>query len=115
MLGDLLARQPNKFYWEDGVMRRVVSAEVWKRKTVQFAISVMRLIQLMNAVAEVELRWPARECPGCKQVTEVVVVPEGLCGNCWSKKAIAAWKVLPLGFATVRVNGARARITRRRK
>ena len=48
-------------------MRSVVSAEVWKRKTVQFAISMMRLIQLMNAVAEVELRSPARECPECPE------------------------------------------------
>lgn len=76
-------------------MRRIVSAEVWKRKTVAFAISVRRLMQLMKATGDVELRSPARECPGCRKPAEVVVVPGDLCGDCWSKKAIATWKVLP--------------------
>jgi hypothetical protein len=76
-------------------MRSMVSAEVWKRKTVAFAISVHRLMQLMNATGEVELRSPARECPGCGSPAEVVVVPGELCGDCWSRRAIASWKVLP--------------------
>ena len=72
----------------------MMSAEVWKRNTVEFAISVKRLLQVMHAEGEVELRSPARECPGCGKRAEVVVLPEGLCGDCWSKKAIAAWKVI---------------------
>ena len=76
-------------------MSSMVSAQVWKQETVAFAISVRRLIYLMNAAGDVELRSPARECPECGKPAEVVVVPEELCADCWSKKAIAAWKVLP--------------------
>ena len=72
----------------------MVSAEVWKRNTVEFAISVKRLLQVMHAEGEVELRSPARECPGCGKRAEVVVLPGGLCGDCWSRKAIATWKVM---------------------
>ena len=45
-------------------MRKTLANEVWKRKTVQFAISLLRLIQVMQAVAEVELRAPA-PCAPC--------------------------------------------------
>jgi hypothetical protein len=76
-------------------MRTMVSAETWKRKTVAFAVSVRRLMQLMNVAGDVELRSPARQCPGCGKPAEVVVVPGELCGDCWSRKAIAAWKVVP--------------------
>ena len=76
-------------------MSSIVSAQVWKQKTVAFAISVRRLMLLMNAVGDVELCSPARECPECRKPAEVVVVPQELCADCWSKKAIAAWKVLP--------------------
>jgi len=76
-------------------MPGMVSAQVWKQETVAFAISVRRLIHLMNAAGDVELRSPARECPECGKPAEVVVVPEELCADCWSKKAIAAWRVLP--------------------
>jgi hypothetical protein len=95
-------------------MRTLTSAEVWKEKTIEFAISVLRLMRLMNAVGEVELRSPARECPGCGKAAEVMVAPEGLCGDCWSRKAIAAWKVLPLSFAAVRVSGAGSQRIERR-
>ena len=80
-------------------MRSMVSAEVWKRKTIAFAISVRRLMQLMNAAGDVELRSPVRVCPGCGKAAEVMVVPEELCGDCWSKRAIAAWKVVPASGA----------------
>ena len=29
---------------------------------------------------------------GCGKAEEVLVVPEGLCGECWSRKAIVAWR-----------------------
>jgi hypothetical protein len=96
---------------KEAAMRTMVSAETWKRKTIEFAISVLRLIQLMNAVGEVELRSPGRECPGCGKAAEVLVVPAGLCGDCWSRKAIAAWKV-PVSFAPAR---SRVRVERRRR
>ena len=47
-----------------------------------------------DAEGEVELRSPGRKCPGCGKRAEVVVLPEGLCGDCSSKKAIATWKVM---------------------
>jgi len=75
----------------------MVSEKVWKRKTVESAISVKRLLQVMHADGEVELRSPARECPGCGKRAEVVVLPQGLCGDCWSKNAIATWKVMRVG------------------
>jgi hypothetical protein len=77
-------------------MRKMISAEVWKRNAVAFAISVRRLMQLMNAAGDVELRSPAWECPGCGSPAEVVVVPAEWCGDCWSRRAIASWKVLPV-------------------
>jgi len=76
-------------------MQHQIPGEAWQRKTIDFAISVMRLIHLMRCRDEVELRSPARICPSCKNQTEVIVVPSGLCGDCWSKQAIAAWKVGP--------------------
>lgn len=94
-------------------MRTILSAEKWTRKTIDFAISVLRLIRLMNVVGEVELRSPGRECPGCGKVAEVLVVPQELCGDCWSRAAIATRRV-PLSFASV---GSRvgARIERRNR
>ncbi len=74
-------------------MSKIIATEVWKRKTVQFAISLMRLIQVMQAVAEVELRAPAHACPACGRRAEVIVLPNRLCGECWSRNAIAEWKV----------------------
>ena len=74
-------------------MRKTLANEVWKRKTVQFAISLLRLIQVMQAVAEVELRAPAPLCPVFGKRAEVIVLPEELCGECWSRNAIAQWKI----------------------
>lgn len=84
-------------------MEQSAQVAVWKQKTVKYAISISRLMRLMNAEGDVELRRPARECPGCGRAAEELVVPDGLYGDCWSKRAIAAWRVLPLSFATVRV------------
>jgi len=74
-------------------MSKSIAVEIWKRKTVQFAISLMRLIQVMHVAGEVELRAPARRCPARGKHTEVIVIPTGLCGDCWSHQAIAAWRV----------------------
>jgi len=90
-------------------MEKRARVEVWKQKTVQYAISILRLMRLMNAEGDVELRRPAQKCPGCEKDAEVLVVPGGLCGDCWSKQAIAAWKVLPLSFARVEVSEGRGR------
>jgi len=76
---------------------------VWEQKTVEFAISVTWLMRLMNATGDVELHSPAREFPGCGGAEEVLVVPEGLCGDCWSRKAIAAWRVMPMSFEGLRI------------
>lgn len=76
-------------------MRTCCSTSNWKEKTIEGAISVLRLIRIMKLGAEVELRSPARKCPECKGETEVLVMPEGLCGECWSRRAIAAWRVKP--------------------
>ncbi len=54
-------------------MRKMIAAEVWKGKTLQFAISVMRLMELMRGVGEVELRSPPRAFSGCGKPAEVVV------------------------------------------
>jgi hypothetical protein len=86
---------------------------VWKARTVQYAISILRLMRLMNAEGDVELRRPARKCPECGKDAEVWVVPQGLCGSCWSREAIAAWRVLPLSFAAVRVSEGRGRMRRK--
>ena len=94
-------------------MEKTASVAVWKQKTVKYAISILRLMRLMNAEGDVELRRPARKCPGCGRDAEVLVVPDGLCGDCWSKRAIAAWRVLPLSFATVRVGEGRGRMRRK--
>jgi len=96
-------------------MRRMVSPGVWKQRTIEVAISVLRLMRIMNAAGDVELRSPARECPECKGRTEVLVVPEGLCSECWSRNAIAGWKVMSLSEAPVRVNGARSQRRERRR
>jgi hypothetical protein len=91
-------------------MERTAPIAGWKQKTVEYAISLLRLMRLMNAEGDVELRRPAKKCPECGQRAEVLVVPGGLCGDCWSKQAIAAWRVLPLSFATVRVSEERGRM-----
>lgn len=73
-----------------------------EKETIEAAISVVRLIRIMKVAADVELRLPSRECPECKSETELMVVPEGLCGECWSRKAIAEWKVMPRRTSSLR-------------
>jgi hypothetical protein len=70
----------------------ITAANVWKRRTVAFAISVLRLMRLMNAQGDVELRSPAWECRDCGKAREVLVAPEGVYGDCWSRKGIARGK-----------------------
>ncbi|MGB7434967.1 MAG: hypothetical protein WBW49_06055, partial [Candidatus Acidiferrum sp.] len=84
-------------------MSKTLFPETWKQKTIDTAISLLRVMRLMNMDGDVELRSPAKECPECGKTAEVLVMPEGTCGDCWSRKAIAAWKVLPQRFAEVRV------------
>jgi hypothetical protein len=67
-------------------MHMCVSEKRWKEKTIEAAISVMWLIRIMRSAANIALRLPSRECPECKGETELVVFPEGLCGECWSRR-----------------------------
>jgi len=76
-------------------MPRMMTPVVWKQRTVRTAISIFRLMRLLNASGDVELRFPPRRCPQCGKLGEVLVVPEGVCGDCWSRHAIAGWRVLP--------------------
>jgi hypothetical protein len=76
-------------------MERSTCPGKWTQRTIEAALSVLRLMRIMHAAGDVELRLPARECPACKRETEVFVVPESLCSDCWSRNAIAAWKVMP--------------------
>ena len=80
---------------ERRMMPRMIAGEVWKQRTVRMAISIFRLMRLMNANGDVELRFPPRRCAECGKLAEVVVVPDQRCGNCWSRGAIAAWRVPP--------------------
>ena len=100
---------------EESYMRRPISAEGWKRRTIEMAVSVLRLMQIMKAAGDVELRQPAQECPGCKKETEVWVVPEGLCGDCWARNAIVKWKVRPASCLRETGNGTNSRKSERRK
>lgn len=65
------------------------------------AISVLKLIRITKLAREVELRSPARECPGCQQMLEVVVLPASVCATCWPPRVFGAWQVLPLSAPEV--------------
>jgi hypothetical protein len=90
-------------------VRTTKAYAVWRRKTIERAISVLGLIQITRAAKDVELRSPARECPRCHKAVEVVVLPGDMCASCWSQKVIAAWQVLP---ANLRMAEAPARRSR---
>jgi hypothetical protein len=53
--------------------------------------------------------------PGMWGAEEVLVVPEGLCGDCWSRKAIAAWRVMPMSFEGLRIGNRNKKQRRWRK
>lgn len=74
-------------------MRTTKAYGVWRRKTIERAISILALIRITRAAEDVELRSPARECPQCHKAVEVVVLPGGMCATCWSHEVIAAWQV----------------------
>jgi len=87
----------------------------WTRRTIDRAISLWGLIQATRAAREVELRSPAKRCPECGELVEVVVIPGDVCGSCWSRHVIANWRVTPARRAVVRAEaGARLRSRRRR-
>lgn len=79
-------------------MRTTNSYGIWRRKTIERAISILGLIRITRAAKDVELRSPAQECPECHEETEVLVRPGGLCGTCWSREVIGAWRVMPLNI-----------------
>jgi hypothetical protein len=79
-------------------VRTTKSYGIWRRKSIERAISILGMIRITRAAGDVELRSPAQECPECHEPTEVLVRPEGLCGTCWSRKVIGAWRVMPLSF-----------------
>ena|SRR5208282_6212825 len=94
-------------------MRRS-SVEVWNGETIETAIAVLRLIRMTHAAGEVELHSPAQECVQCHKPAEVLVAPEGMCGECWSQKAIAAWRVLQRRRVSQRGHGGRREMEGRR-
>jgi hypothetical protein len=79
-------------------VRTTTSYGIWRRKTIERAISIWGLIRITRVAGDVEFRSPAQECLECHERTEVLVKPEGLCGTCWSRKVIGAWQVTPLSF-----------------
>ena len=80
-------------------MTKIVRPALWKRATIDSALSIFRLIRLTNASGTVELRSPAKLCPECHKRAEVLVLPTHLCGDCWSRKIIASWRVPPMRLA----------------
>jgi len=48
-------------------------------------------------------------------LVELVVIPGGKCGRCWSKQVIASWQVMPAELAVVRVEETAKLRSRRRK
>jgi hypothetical protein len=86
-------------------MTKIARPALWKRATIDSALSIFKLIRLTNASGTVELRSPAELCPECHNRAEVLVLPTRLCADCWSRKIIASWRVppcvwLPAGPAT---------------
>jgi hypothetical protein len=67
-------------------MRRSRLFRHWYRETVKRAISILGLIRITRAGREVELRSPARQCPECHEMVDVVVLPASVCATCWSRK-----------------------------
>lgn len=94
-------------------MKSIPKSLRWTRRTIDGAISLRRLIQITRRAREVELRSPAKRCPGCGGRAQVVVIPGDLCGSCWSKQVIANWRVVPAKMAVVRV-GATQTLRRKR-
>ena len=62
-------------------MNRTSKSLRWTRRTIEQAISLSRLIQITRAARDVELRSPAKQCPGCGELVELVVIPGGKCGR----------------------------------
>jgi hypothetical protein len=85
-------------------VRMTKSYGTWPRRTIERAISILRLIRITQAAKDVELRSPARECPECHGPVDLVVLPGGMCGSCWSREIIAAWQVPSSNFAMVEGN-----------
>ena len=89
-------------------MRTMKRYSVWRRKTIERAVSILRLIQITRAPKDVELRSLVRECPECHRPVEVIVLPERVCSECWSRRVIAAWRVLPVRVGMARRNAGYA-------
>ncbi len=87
----------------------------WAKETVMRAISILGLIRITRAAREVELRSPARECPECHEMVEVMVLPASVCATCWSRKVIGSWQVLPLSTAEVVAVAGMGRAAARRR
>jgi len=87
----------------------------WTRETIDRAISLRGLIQITREARDVELRSPAKHCPECGELVELVVIPGELCGSCWSKQVIANWRVLPAEVAIVGVRATQGMRSRRKR
>jgi hypothetical protein len=84
-------------------MTKIVRPALWKRATIDSALSIFRLIRLTKVPGTVELRSPAKPCPECHKRAEVLVLPTRLCGDCWSRKIIASWRVPSMRLAACAV------------
>jgi ribosomal protein L32 len=87
-------------------VRTTKQYQVWRRRTIDRAISILGLIRITRAGKDGELHSPARVCPECRKELDVVVLPERVCATCWSQNVIAAWRVPPVDLRVV-PNGRR--------
>ncbi|MGB8475713.1 MAG: hypothetical protein WCE61_16665 [Candidatus Acidiferrum sp.] len=56
----------------------------WHRKTLALAVFVLDMANKFKKRARVELFDPPRQCPQCKNASQVFVQPMNLCAPCWS-------------------------------
>jgi hypothetical protein len=61
----------------------------WNKKTLTVSMFVMEMADKFHKKVQVELYVPARQCPECKHMSGVFVLPTNRCAPCWSYAAMS--------------------------
>jgi hypothetical protein len=70
-------------------MAAILNQRAWSKRTLLVSTAVLEIASMFKKKVLVELFEPPRQCPQCKQFSEVFVHPTKFCAPCWSSSVLS--------------------------
>ena len=64
----------------------------WTRKIVEQVMRLQELKKITRSKASLAVHATPKSCKRCRRRSQIVVMPDFLCGACWSKSVIRNWE-----------------------